>query len=90
MQTEKVRERFRVERERLGLPPKEEVLVGSHGIWFRRSRLRRRLGVLMRIWRGARMLILGRMWRRWWAVRSLCKRNQLRKIVRSCYRGIMG
>ena len=31
MQTEKVRERFRVERERLGLPPKEEVLVGSHG-----------------------------------------------------------
>jgi len=31
MQTEKVRERFRVERERLGLPPKEEVLVGSNG-----------------------------------------------------------
>jgi large subunit ribosomal protein L28 len=31
MQTEKCKERFRVERIRLGLPPKEEVLVGSDG-----------------------------------------------------------
>lgn len=31
MQTEKVKERFRLQREKLGLPPKEEVLVGSNG-----------------------------------------------------------
>ena len=31
MQTEKVKERFRTQREMLGLPPVEEVLVGSHG-----------------------------------------------------------
>jgi large subunit ribosomal protein L28 len=32
MQTEKCKERFRAERVRLGLPPKEEVLVGSDGM----------------------------------------------------------
>jgi len=31
MQTEKVKERFRLQREKLGLPPKEEVLIGSNG-----------------------------------------------------------
>lgn len=31
MQTEKVKERFRLQREMLGLPPKQEVLVGSNG-----------------------------------------------------------
>jgi large subunit ribosomal protein L28 len=31
MQTEKVKERFRTQREKLGLPPVQEVLVGSHG-----------------------------------------------------------
>ncbi len=31
MQTEKVRERFRAQREALGLPPVEEVLVGANG-----------------------------------------------------------
>jgi large subunit ribosomal protein L28 len=31
MQMEKVKERFRVQREKLGLPPLEEVLVGSSG-----------------------------------------------------------
>ena len=31
MQTEKVKERFRVQREQLGLPPVEEVLVSSNG-----------------------------------------------------------
>lgn len=31
MQTEKVQERFRLQRKNLGLPPKEEVLVGSNG-----------------------------------------------------------
>jgi large subunit ribosomal protein L28 len=32
MQTEKCKERFRAERVRLRLPPKEEVLVGSDGM----------------------------------------------------------
>ncbi len=32
MQTEKVKERFRLQREKLGLPPKEEVLLGSDGM----------------------------------------------------------
>jgi large subunit ribosomal protein L28 len=32
MQTEAVKERFRKQRELLGLPPKEEVLVGSDGM----------------------------------------------------------
>jgi large subunit ribosomal protein L28 len=31
MQTEKVKERFRLQRKKLGLPPKEEVLIGSNG-----------------------------------------------------------
>lgn len=31
MQTERVKERFRAQRERLGLPAMEEVLVGSSG-----------------------------------------------------------
>lgn len=31
MQTDKVKERFRLQRQRLGLPPKEEVLIGSNG-----------------------------------------------------------
>ena len=31
MQTEKVKERFRAQREQLGLPPVEEVLVSSNG-----------------------------------------------------------
>jgi large subunit ribosomal protein L28 len=31
MQTEKVKERFRLQRERLGLPPVEDVLVSSNG-----------------------------------------------------------
>ena len=31
MQTEKIKERFRAQREQLGLPPVEEVLVGSSG-----------------------------------------------------------
>jgi large subunit ribosomal protein L28 len=32
MQTEAVKERFRLEREKLGLPPKEEVVIGSDGL----------------------------------------------------------
>jgi len=32
MQTESVKERFRKQRELLGLPPKEEVLLGSDGM----------------------------------------------------------
>ena len=32
MQTEKCKERFRAERVRLGLPPKEEVAIGSDGL----------------------------------------------------------
>ncbi len=32
MQTEKVKERFKRQREALGLPPKEEVAVGSDGL----------------------------------------------------------
>lgn len=31
MQTEKVKERFSLQRQRLGLPPKEDVLIGSDG-----------------------------------------------------------
>lgn len=31
MQTEKVKDRFRLQREKMGLPPKEEVLIGSNG-----------------------------------------------------------
>ncbi|KFX99235.1 hypothetical protein V490_01896 [Pseudogymnoascus sp. VKM F-3557] len=32
MQSESVKERFRAEREALGLPPKEEVLIGEDGL----------------------------------------------------------
>lgn len=31
MQTEAVKQRFRAEREALGLPPKEDVLIGADG-----------------------------------------------------------
>lgn len=31
MQTDTVKERFRAQRELLGLPPKEEILIGSNG-----------------------------------------------------------
>jgi len=39
MQTEKVKERFRLQRKMLGLPPKEELLIGSDGNMVTRAQV---------------------------------------------------